>query len=302
MDTPTCNLCGSSSYSVVFEAGVAQISRIIKCSECGLLYVNPRQREPDVELVKTFDADWVLAHSKTSNKWRFEKEVLQTRDYETTRKILSETYPNRGTLIEIGCGMGYLLKFFQSDGWNTIGIEPNAGLSAYGQRELGLKTLEGTLDEAKFEANSVDVAVMMHVIEHVPDPMSTMIEVFRILKPGGLFVLETPRYDTLMFRILRHRERSVSCNGHIFFFTTDTLARMAVKSGFRVFRTDYVGRSLTVERLLYNVGVISKRKTIESCLKRISAWLQLNRLAITLNLRDMQRVYLMKPAQSGRSA
>jgi 2-polyprenyl-3-methyl-5-hydroxy-6-metoxy-1,4-benzoquinol methylase len=135
----------------------------------------------------------------------------------------------------------------------------------------------------------------MHVIEHVPDPISVFRQVHRILKPGGCFVIETPRYDTLMFRLLGRRERSLSCDGHIFFFTTDTLARMATASGFNVARADYVGRSLTIERLLYNFGVMSKSNEIERILHKISTALRLNRFTITLNVHDMQRVYLEKP-------
>jgi hypothetical protein len=99
-----------------------------------------------------------------------------------------------------------------------------------------------------------------------------------------------------MFKILGRRKRSVSCDRHIYFFTTDTLARMATKAGFGVIKTDYVGRSLTLERLFYNFGVMSKSATIERTLRKIANAMRFNRVAITLNARDMQRVYLQKPA------
>jgi SAM-dependent methyltransferase len=296
MGTLACNLCGSKDYAVAFEAGVAQANRIVECDRCGLLYANPRQREADVDLIKNYDANWVYEHIATTNKWRSEKESLQVRDYRNTKKFLAEKFPQRGIFVEIGCGLGYLLNFFKTDGWNTIGIEPNAGLCMCAQRDLGLTTVEGTLDDAKFETGYATVAMMMHVIEHVPDPMSTFREVYRILKPGGYFVVETPRYDTLMFKMLGRRERSLSCDGHIYFFTTKTLAKMATTAGFNVVRTDYVGRSLTLDRLMYNFGVMSKSSTIERVLNKISSALRLNRVAMTLNVRDMQRVYLEKPA------
>jgi 2-polyprenyl-3-methyl-5-hydroxy-6-metoxy-1,4-benzoquinol methylase len=296
METLSCNLCGGTEYSVLFEEGMAQISRIVKCGSCGLLYANPRKREADVDLIRNYDANWVYEHRETTNRWRSEKESLQVRDYRSTKRFLAEKFPRRGTLVEIGSGLGYLLNFFKSDGWDTIGIEPNAGLCLCAQRDLGLTTIEGTLDDAKLGTGYATVVTMMHVIEHVPDPMSIFREVYRILTPGGYFVLETPRYDTLMFKILGRRERSVSCDGHIYFFTTDTLARMATKAGFGIIKTDYVGRSLTLERLFYNFGVMSKSATIERTLRKIANAMRFNRVAITLNARDMQRVYLQKPA------
>lgn len=295
VDSVGCNLCSSSNFSVLFDAGVAQVNRIVKCGDCGLMYAYPRQRPPDVDLIKEWDATWVLEHTKTTHRWRLEKESLQVQDYRDTRKLLAEKFPGRGTLLEVGSGLGCLLNFFREDGWNTIGIEPNAGLCLFAEQEFRLKVLGGTLSEANLASSSTDAVTMIHVIEHVPDPMSIFHEVHRVLKPGGWFVVETPRYDTLMFRILGRRERSLSCDGHIFFFTTDSLARMATSAGFKVVRTDYVGRSVTFDRLLYNLGVVTKSKVAQRGLNEISRLMGLNRLSVTLNLRDMQRVYFEKP-------
>jgi SAM-dependent methyltransferase len=290
-----CNLCGSPSYTILFEAGVAQINRIVKCNDCELLYANPRLSGADVDQIKTYDPEWVLEHATTTYQWRIAKEALQVRDYRSTRKVLAQQFPRRGRLIEIGCGMGYLLNYFREDGWDTLGVEPNGGLCAYARRQFGLKTIANTIDEARLESNSVDVVTMFHVIEHVPDPMAVFSEVYRILAPRGYMVVETPRYDTLMFWLLGRRERSVSCDGHIYFFTTNTLQRMATAAGFQVVRSDCVGRSMTLDRLLYNVGVVSKSAVIASLLQKSSTAFGLERLALKLNLRDMQRLYLRKP-------
>jgi SAM-dependent methyltransferase len=287
-----CNLCGSSNFSVLFEAGTAQVNRIVKCSDCGLMYANPHQRPPDVDLIKEWDAAWVLEHTMTTSRWRLEKESLQVRDYRSTRKLLAERFPARGTLMEIGSGLGCLLNFFREDGWNTTGIEPNAGLCLFAQQQFHLTVLPGTVFDAKLPTASADVVTMIHVIEHVPDPMAIFREVHRVLKPGGWFVVETPRYDTLMFRIFGRRERSISCDGHIYFFTAGTLAKMATSAGFRIVRTDYVGRSLTLDRLLYNLGVMTKSTAVQRGLAQVSRHMGLNHRAVTLNLRDMQRAYL----------
>jgi 2-polyprenyl-3-methyl-5-hydroxy-6-metoxy-1,4-benzoquinol methylase len=294
MNSLGCNLCGSNHFSVLFDAGVAQVNRIVKCSDCGLMYASPHQRPPDVDLIKEWDAAWVLEHTMTTSRWRLEKESLQVRDYRSTRKLLAEKFPARGTLVEIGSGLGCLLNFFREDGWNTIGIEPNAGLCLFSQQQFHLTILRGTVFDAELQSASADVVTMIHVIEHVPDPMALFREVHRVLRPGGWFVVETPRYDTLMFRIFGRRERSLSCDGHIYFFTSDTLAKMAISAGFKIVRTDYVGRSLTLDRLLYNLGVMTKSYVTQRGLGQISRLMGLNHRALTLNLRDMQRVYLEK--------
>lgn len=98
-----------------------------------------------------------------------------------------------------------------------------------------------------------------------------------------------------MFKLLQERERSLHCDGHIYFFTHKTLAKMAKKTNFKVLKIDDVGRSMTVDRLFYNLGVVSKSSTIQKSLNSISQKFHLNQMWIYLNLRDMQRVYLTKP-------
>lgn len=294
-----CNLCGSNEYTVRFAPGVAQINQIVNCKSCGLMYANPRIQEADNVLIENYDPDFVLSAIVNQDSQRLEKEALQVKDYEVTRKFLHEHYPDKGTLVEVGSGLGYLLNYFKQDGWNVVGLEPNVGMCRYAESEFGIKIIPTILEKAGIADRSADAVLMMHVIEHVSDPCSTLQEVYRILKPGGIFVMETPRYDTLMFKLLGKRERSLSCDGHIYFFTTKTLEKLATKAGFTVLKTDYVGRSLTIDRLLYNVGVVSKSQLIKGILKDVAVKMQLNKVALHLNTRDMERIYLKKPESDG---
>lgn len=295
MTNVTCNLCGIDNYTVLFEKGVAQTNQIVKCNNCGLMYANPRIKDVDHVLIEDYDPEFVLSQIYSQDKDRLEKEALQVRDYETTKRFLSDHFPQKGKLVEVGSGLGYLLNFFKEDGWDAVGLEPNAGMCKYAEVELGLTVIPKILEKAGFEDNSADTVLMMHVIEHVPEPDTTLKQIYRILKPGGILVLETPRYDTLAFKLLGKRERSLSCDGHIYFFTSDTLAQIAKKVGFTIMRSDCVGRSLTLQRLFYNFGVISKSPFLQRLLRQIATQFQLNKIWFNLNARDMERIYLKKP-------
>src|SRR5439155_2849257 len=221
-DPIPCNYCGGDDAAVVFEAGVAQVNRIVRCRRCGLMYANPRSRVPDCVAIEQYDPAFDR-QVRTNARPRFEKERLQVRDYADTRAFLNRLYPRRGQLVEVGCGMGFLLAEFRRDGWDVLGVEPNRGFCDFAAEEHGLRAVPATLEDAGLPAESADVVVLLHVIEHVPDPLGTLRAIHRVLKPGGHLVLETPRYDSLMFRLIGRRERSVSCDGHIYFFTSDAL-------------------------------------------------------------------------------
>jgi SAM-dependent methyltransferase len=294
MSTPVlCNLCGVDDATVVFGPGVAQISQIVRCNRCGLMYASPRAKAPDHVEVASYDPEW---GTEADDPQKHEKERLQVKDYDKTRALLGRLYPNRGKLLEIGSSLGFLLAEFKRDGWDVVGLEPRTFACRYTREKHGIEALNAILEEAGIPDESVDVVLLNHVIEHMDDPLRTLREINRVLKPNGHFVMETPRYDTLIFKLLGRRERSINCEGHIYFFTTDTLRKLYEAAGFRTVATDYVGRSLTLDRLMYNVGVVSKNDGVKRALGGIARALKLQNVRLYLNMRDMQHACVQKTA------
>jgi 2-polyprenyl-3-methyl-5-hydroxy-6-metoxy-1,4-benzoquinol methylase len=294
-----CTICGTTDVDMVFEAGKAQPAKLVRCKSCGLMYASPRIRV-DSEMHESNQCDGLLKGVTTDlnhrYRWRYEKESGQVRDFEPTRRVLQKLYPEGGKMVEVGSGLGYLLRSFKDEGWDVLGVDPWKELPPHTQEIHGIETIPTTLEKAGLPDSSVDVLILLHVIEHVPDPVETLREINRVLKPGGHLVVETPRYDTLMFKLMQHRERSVKCDGHIYFFTFDTLRRTYEKAGFTEVDTRAVGRTLSAERFLWNVGTMSGSPALRNGLGRVSNRLGLNKLRFSLNLRDMQRVVVRKDA------
>ncbi len=296
--TIPCNNCGADAPVVLFEAGRAQPARIVRCGSCGLIYASPRHRIPDHALHEEANATHalkgVLNDSDHPYAWRLEKESGQVRDFERSRRILHRLYPQGGKMVEVGSGLGYLLKSFKDEGWDVLGVDPWRATPTFTQEAHGIETVPATLEEAKLPDASTDVVVLLHVIEHVPDPHATLSEIYRVLKPGGHLVMETPRYDTLMFKLLGHRERSLRCDGHIYFFTFESLQKAYEKAGFVEVDTRAVGRTLSMDRLLWNVGTVLGSEGLREALRNMGRKTGIGTLKFSLNLRDMQRVIVRK--------
>src|SRR6185295_4768808 len=70
------------------------------------------------------------------------------------------------------------------------------------------------------------------VIEHLPDPRDTMLEVWRVLQPGGLVYLTTPNFSSYRSLLLREEWNAVIPIGHLYYFDANTLGRLLTSLGF----------------------------------------------------------------------
>ncbi len=284
-----CNLCGEDDFEVVFAKGHAQLHQIVRCRKCELMYANPQE---------SVDCDRIVLEEKLPGPedpgfpQYFRKQQVQLPDNRRALRVLNDFFPKRGKLLEVGSYMGFFANEIKCDGWEVTCLEPFKGAADYSREHFNLNVMVGLLPQSVIPTATFDAVMMLHVIEHMPDPAANVRELRRMLKPGGMMVVETPRFDSLMFKLLGRRERSLSnCNGHIFFFTVPTLTKLIEKEGFKVERVDLVGRTLTADRFLTNVGLVFRSQSLIRGMRLLSAKTGLEKVVFHVNVHDMQRLY-----------
>lgn len=97
-------------------------------------------------------------------------------------------------VIDCGCGSGgYVLEFLRR-GADAVGVEHSADKVAdYKRRaEDPTRVMRGNLEALEFPSNHFDLALLNEVLEHVPDDMAALREIFRVLRPGGGLVIFSP--------------------------------------------------------------------------------------------------------------
>jgi len=140
-------------------------------------------------------------------------------------------------LLEVGCSSGFLLRQLR-DRWPravTIGSdfvkEPLERLAAL-VRDIPL--LQFDLVRCPLPSGSVDAVVLLNVLEHIDNDSGAMRQVFRVLKPGGIAIVEVPfgphLYD-IYDKSLRHYRR----------YSARSLRHLMHEAGLQVAQQSHVG-------------------------------------------------------------
>ena len=90
--------------------------------------------------------------------------------------------------------------------------------------------------------NAFDIIFFNHVIEHIPDDVTALAEVHRILKPGGLLVLGTPNEGVWFWQLAyRLQPRMMRLSDHVQFYTAESLTAKCCAAGFSVREVKHMG-------------------------------------------------------------
>jgi 2-polyprenyl-6-hydroxyphenyl methylase/3-demethylubiquinone-9 3-methyltransferase len=109
-------------------------------------------------------------------------------------KCFKEDVPQ--TLLDVGCGGGFLSEEFAKIGFDVTGIDPSpvllkAAREHAAENSLVIKYLDGYGENLPLADNCFDFVACCDVFEHVNDPESVICEISRVMKPGGVFFYDT---------------------------------------------------------------------------------------------------------------
>jgi SAM-dependent methyltransferase len=240
MSTDTCILCHTDRLSIIEGkeplVGVTsdgkpwpRMANLMLCKKCS-------------HVQKRLDEDWFsdtaeIYHqyemyplSNGSEQAIFNEHGSMSRTAKLLEQLSSEVdIPSQGRLLDVGCGNGSFLSAFLKayPEWQLFGFEQS---DACRKSVLKIRGVEGFYS-GDLEAidGKYDIITLIHVIEHLFNPIDIMSYIRNLLAPGGIVLIQTPNLLTNPFDVV--------VADHCSHFYIDTLAYVAEVAGFRVHHT-----------------------------------------------------------------
>lgn len=235
-----CPLCNEdSNYPYRFEQRFVNKESVSlglnNCKKCNLQYISPRLNQEAISTL--YNEDYL---TKTVSGANHVDQTVSIKEYQKFKSYLLKTLPEGGHILDVGCGVGNMLKQIKdSQQFKGSGIEISHD-AAERARKDGFDVFEGNLLEAKLKEESFDGVILLYVLEHVNNPLEVLNEINRILKKKGFLFLAVPNYRYLkiafdnVFSRLFLKNSSIHPEEHLQNFTPVTIRKILQKAGFEI--------------------------------------------------------------------
>jgi 2-polyprenyl-3-methyl-5-hydroxy-6-metoxy-1,4-benzoquinol methylase len=239
-----CALCGGNDFKLISEKDSKSKGKLLVCvcNACSMVSQNPVPTEQEVE-------QYYSTEYRQDYKQVFEpklKHVYRAGNLALNRlEFLTKNNVTSGKLLDVGAGGGEFTYVSSHLGFDSTGIEPNIGYSNYAKDQYQANVKTGQLVDID---DKFDVITMLHVMEHIPDPVKTFKKLYDLLNDGGSLFVEVPNIETYS-----QSPDNTFFKAHIHYFSETTLIS-AASQFFNVIDADNSGNL----RLLLN-----KKKSIQ---------------------------------------
>jgi ubiquinone/menaquinone biosynthesis C-methylase UbiE len=217
MDTNNLKPCPICSGSRVRHERYLNNGQLIRCEICSFVYANLTD-----EYIKVQNSDFgELAAVSYQESQTLADELWFKRIVKRVGKTI-----RGGSILDVGCGNGLLLKSFIEKGWKACGMDLSPWAEQFAQR-YGFKLYRCELEKSELPDNCFDAVTGTSTLEHIPQPYLHIKEILRVLKPGGIaYFSGMPNYGSLSVRLGISDFRNNQPPKHVNYFTCGSMHKL----------------------------------------------------------------------------
>ncbi len=220
------NACENCGIAPLERFEVPQRARLWRCSACGLFQKG--DPPPPMAYENQYHAGYLRALPRKVRTAQIRLSRMST--------YLDDPAPS---VLDVGCSIGATVAAAERRGWPAYGVDISRTAVEICRRQgLNCRHYEG--ERLPYADESFDVLTAWHVIEHVSDVTRTLQDWYRVLRPGGLLMLETPDAECWKARILKDQYAKFWPAEHLYTFTPRTLTPFLERIGYEPLPTPLV--------------------------------------------------------------
>jgi ubiquinone/menaquinone biosynthesis C-methylase UbiE len=137
-------------------------------------------------------------------------------------------------ILDIGCGRGNELQDLIKHGWECYGTEHSiSDLNHLSEKGILIYN-DDNLHNCKFVNNKFNIITLWHALEHLASPNDQLIEIHRILKKGGLLIIEVPNFDSLQAKLNRSKWIYTETPRHLYHYTIKSITKLVNDNSFEI--------------------------------------------------------------------
>lgn len=185
VDDRPCPVCGAADAvtlgrrgGAAHRAGAGVETTVVRCRGCHAVYPRPFLIPSHSPYEHETTAGYFHAHDAS------DKRATGASLARTAERLLGRS----GTLLEVGCGTGDLLRGAAASGWTVQGVEMTAGFVTEDDVPIEI----AAADDAVSLRRTYDAIVLAGVLEHVYEPRVLLARCVDALVPGGVLYVDVP--------------------------------------------------------------------------------------------------------------
>ena len=220
-----CELCGRDALDAVYTPERSTRGLTVHlCRHCGMAQSTPRiDRAARAPMAVSSGADW--GNVRYGKGFRTRPALAALKRHAETGKPLA--------ILDVGSNRGSFVKAVLEDVHDAFitAVEPDERVAQSSAGFYRVELITARIEDVALESGRFDVVHSCHTIEHLAHPAATLADHWRVLKPGGLLIIDAPNTAILDAEDI---VEEWFIDKHLYHFSARTLMRMVVAAGFDI--------------------------------------------------------------------
>jgi SAM-dependent methyltransferase len=211
----------------------------VRCFSCGLLRSDP-----------VLEVNLTQLYEESTFDYSTEVNGLKKTYLGLVKRAIGRHAPAR-SIFEVGGGNGFFLEAAKDFGFKVIaGVEPSHAAISAARDDVRPFLIASMMSDSVLPKNTFQVGTMFHTLDHLQDPIQTLINCLDALESGGTFVVAVHNERSWSARLLGERSPIIDVE-HTYLYSLSTGIQLFEKAGFKNVRSGAYNNHYSLAYILH---------------------------------------------------